>query len=544
MFSPTLHEPRDHARLGSGSSRPRSARALAATATLMLLPILVSLDYRPQAQAADVDQWVLAGNMVPPKVFSANTSVVLPSGDVLAAGGSLTARIGVVQRYNPDLWTWSRVSNMHRYRMEHSLTLLQDGSVLAVGGLDADDPEHQFSGPETARGAERYFPDRDEWVPAGVGLQYPQRVRHVAALLPDGRVLVAGGCHGLSCEDTPPLTNAQLYDPVANRWQDTGVLSTPRVYASAVTLLDGRVLVVGGSEDSGNTLVEMSGLQTSEVFDPSTGSWSLVDGMARPRWLGTATLMLDGRVLVAGHTSPMSVDPWIEEQLREATSEIFDPVSDTWSHLTMMKGPSDMWPGSVRLRSGKVLVAGGARMSGYIGGKFRAQAYDQNSHVWTEVAQSAAQSASATTSDNLLPLNDGSVLRLGVQSPDRYFETRPTPSATPTATATPSDTPTATATDTATPPPHRHTHQHRHQQPHTLPHPHPHRLADRHRQPHAYRHADAFHHAHPQLNSAADRGMADRCSTDGETLLRLRSADAGRQGLGSRRRQWERGLLP
>ena len=426
------------------------AFALAATAALVLMLVVCSGNHRSQAQALGAGRWVVAGQMVSPKPYSAKTSVVLPSGEVIAAGGSLTAGIGVVQRYEPDSWTWSRAANMLRHRMEHSLTLLQDGSVLAVGGFDADAPEHQFKGPEAARAAERYFPGRDEWEPAGAGLPYPERARHIAAILPDGRVLVAGGCYGLTCEDIPPLTNTQIYDPETNLWQETGSMNTPRAYASAVTLRDGRVLVVGGSKDSGTTLVDMSGLQTSEVYDPVSGSWSLVGAMARPRWLGTATLLLDGRVLVAGHTSPMSNNPWIVEQKREASSEIFDPVTGVWDHFVMMNGPSDTWPGSVRLQDGRVLVAGGARMSDYIGGKFPSQIYDELSHTWSEVAQSPAHTSTGMTEDNLLLLTDGSVLRLGTQKPDRFFQTPPTPSATPTETATPSATPTATDTPTAT----------------------------------------------------------------------------------------------
>lgn len=446
--------PRDTLRFSSRlkTGFPRLCRAIACAAAIALVMILVVLpgDLQLHAQAPGAGRWVLAGPMVSPKTFSAKTSVVLPSGEVITAGGSLTTGIGVVQRYDPNSWAWSRVANMYRFRMEHSLSLLHDGSVLAVGGFDADAPEHQFSGPEAARGAERYFPDRDEWMPAGEGLLYPERARHVASVLPDGRVLVAGGCYGLTCEDTPPLTSSQLYDPMTNRWQVTGSMSTPRAYASAVTLRDGRVLVVGGSQDSGTTLVDMSGLQTSEIFDATTGSWSSAGEMARPRWLGTATVLLDGRVLVAGHTSPMSSNPWIVEQKREASSEIFDPTTGIWSHLVTMKGPSDMWPGSVRLQSGRVLVAGGARMSEYVGGKFPSQTYDEVSHAWSEVAQSPAHTAIGTTEDSLLLLKDGSILRLGKQSPDRFFEAPPTPSATPTETATPSATPAVTATDTAT----------------------------------------------------------------------------------------------
>lgn len=416
----------------------------------MMLLVILPGTTRSQVENDGTGKWALAGPMVLPRIFSAKTSVVLPSGDVIAAGGALREGVGIAQRYSPALWRWSRVANMLRFRMEHSMTVLHDGSVLVVGGFDDYTPGRQFSGPEEARGAERYFPDRDEWLPAGEGITYPERARHIAAILQDGRVLVAGGCYGLTCEDVPPLTHSEIYDPTTNKWQELTPMGTPRSYASAVSLQEGRVLVVGGSSDKGTIVPDMSGLQTAEIYDPVSGRWTPTGGMARPRWLGTATLMLDGRVLAAGHTSPMSSNPWLVEQKREATSEIFDPTTGTWGHLVEMNGPSDMWPGAVRLQDGRVFVAGGARMSDNIGGKFPPQIYDHHNHHWLKAAQSPSHTSHSPTEDALLLLRDGSVLRLGSQSPDRFFETPPTPSATPTETATPSDTPTATATETAT----------------------------------------------------------------------------------------------
>jgi len=68
-----------------------------------------------------------------------------------------------------------------------------------------------------------------------------QRSFHTATLLPNGKVLVAGG-------DDGDNTSAELYDPVAGTWSSTGSLNHPRVFHTATLLNSGLVLAVGGPE--------------------------------------------------------------------------------------------------------------------------------------------------------------------------------------------------------------------------------------------------------------------------------------------------------
>lgn len=364
----------------------------------------------------------------------------LSDGTILVAGASSNE----AQAYQPAAWTWSPRAAMQRARNRNSVTPLVDGGALVVGGQD---PVGQhFEGDPLARGAERFDSQDNRWYPAGEGLLFPGRVHHVAVLLESGKILVAGGCELDDLDScAAPLANAQLYDPTTNSWEVTGPLHHPRYLASAVRMADGRVIVLGGVTDPGQFWDEMSGLSSAEVYDPAEGSWSEVSNMNRPRFLGTATLLPDGRVLAAGNSTPFTHNPPTEPK-REGTSEIFDPTTGQWGHLVAMQGPSDAGIGAVTLASGNVLAAGGSWLGRPGSPKFPPQIYDPTTNQWSL----AAPCKTDQFVEELVLLDDGSVLKLGSNPPLRFFETPPTPSATPTETATPSDTPTATATDTAT----------------------------------------------------------------------------------------------
>jgi hypothetical protein len=114
------------------------------------------------------------------------------------------------------------------------------------------------------------------------------RVRGPHRLLPNEKLLVAGGESGIA------LTSAEMYDPVANTWTTVASMNTPRFRHTAVLLPDGRVLVAGGYSSSGSSLVE------AEIYDPQADIWMAVASLNSARYIHTATLLPDGRVLAAG----------------------------------------------------------------------------------------------------------------------------------------------------------------------------------------------------------------------------------------------------
>jgi N-acetylneuraminic acid mutarotase len=113
------------------------------------------------------------------------------------------------------------------------------------------------------------------------------RIAHTATLLPNGKVLVAGGYIG----NIP----AELYDPGTGAWTPTGAMNVARQYHTATLLPNGKVLVAGGEDST------FGGITASaELYDPSTGAWTLTGSLHVARWYHTATLLPNGRVLVAG----------------------------------------------------------------------------------------------------------------------------------------------------------------------------------------------------------------------------------------------------
>jgi hypothetical protein len=114
-------------------------------------------------------------------------------------------------------------------------------------------------------------------------------------LLPNGKVLVAGGE-----DDSDYLSSVELYDPATGMWTLTGTLNAAREYHTATLLHNGKVLVAAGyGYQSGDI---------AEIYDPANGTWTVTGMMNTGRRSHTATLLPDGKVLVAGGYNSMVGD--------------------------------------------------------------------------------------------------------------------------------------------------------------------------------------------------------------------------------------------
>ena len=268
-----------------------------------------------------------------------HTSTPLSDGKVLVVGGGgslLGLPLASTQLYDPATGRWRASGTMAETRAGHSATLLRDGRVLATGGVI--DPD----GDQVLASAELYDPASRSWTT--VEDMAEPRSAHTATLLPDGRVLVVGGIGSfVSPMETRMLASAELYDPTTGRWTSVERTADPRSGHTATLLPDGKVLVAGGALGFGRALA------SAEVYDPDAGSWSAIDGPIEARYDHTATLMATGAVLVVGGVSgdaPME------------SVELYDPRSERWSATTNLAAARTRHTATL-LTDGNVIVVGG-----------------------------------------------------------------------------------------------------------------------------------------------------------------------------------------
>jgi hypothetical protein len=278
-------------------------------------------------------KWSSAGTLRTPR--SLHTATLLKNGEVLVVGGSQLhpnslGSLATAELYDPQSNSWALAASMHTPRSYHTATLLADGRVLVVGGIEAS---NDVTGTVLAS-AELYDPLTNSWTPAA---PLPvARARHTAVLLADHRVLVIGGTDSAHLPSSSYFPTAELYDPATQSWSLVANMNNARVYASATLLPDNRVLVVG--DDGINE-------RTAEIFDPRTGDWlSLPDpGVGRAEHVAVA--LRNGAVLVAGGVG-------------ETSAQLFDWRRNAWSSagaLTVIRASAT----ATVLPDGQVLIAGG-----------------------------------------------------------------------------------------------------------------------------------------------------------------------------------------
>jgi N-acetylneuraminic acid mutarotase/plastocyanin len=268
-------------------------------------PDPADIGYLASAEVYDPvqDRWTEVPPMSTPR--ESLTATLLPSGSVLVAGGlNSVGAVNTAELYDPKTNSWSPAGTMSNARESPAAVLLKTGKVLVLGGID---PSGLGVG---LRSADLYDPATNAFTPAApmtIGRDHP-----LATRLLNGRVLVAGG---FVSNSLPVTRSAELYDPATNTWSPAGTMAQERTFgpglpaATITTLTSGNVLVTGGTTSNGSTL------SSAEAYIPALNNWLTVPGLQTPRASQTATLLTDGRVLIASGSG--TVTPWL------TTSELF-----------------------------------------------------------------------------------------------------------------------------------------------------------------------------------------------------------------------------
>ncbi len=178
-------------------------------------------------------------------------------------------------------------------RKFHAACWLADNRILVTGGTAGLAPDSAPADP-AAETAEIFDPASESFSAVG-NLNFP-RFRHTATLLPDGRVLIAGGYDPLAA--TPAPLPAEIYDPLTMTFTPVAGSSVDRINHTATRLLDGNIILVGG-----RSIATSSVLDTASLFDCGVQSFTgtvVVPSLGTAREFHTATRIGTGQVLVAG----------------------------------------------------------------------------------------------------------------------------------------------------------------------------------------------------------------------------------------------------
>lgn len=270
---------------------------------------------------------------------AAHTATLLDNGKVLIAGGFVAGGGGLssAEVFDPTTKTFAAAENMTAARASHTATRLPNGKILIAGGYNGD----------YLNSAEIFDPATNKFVSAG--RMATARSGHVATLLNDGKVLLVGG----TGTNWTFLSDAELYDPNTDTFTATGGMTTARESHTATLLKDGKVLITGGHKGRRSAITIYT---SAEIYNPKSGTFTLSGNLTVKRHKHDATLLADGRVLIVGGSDERDGDGAYRN------AEVFNPGDGTFTAVknNMNSARYKLQGTAILLKSGKVLIAGGA----------------------------------------------------------------------------------------------------------------------------------------------------------------------------------------
>ncbi len=274
-----------------------------------------------------------------------NNGIVFVSGGANATGGSYSPPTTVICLPDAYLYyiaenRWTAIQNMPIALSSFSATTLLNGNEVCVCGGTT---ENGFTSNKTYI----YSLSLNSWrrvQDMPISMTY-----HAATLLQDGRVFVVG-------RDSPGSSvGYTIYDPISDSWsaRKTG-FNVALTSNAAVTLLDGRVIIFGGTQ----SIIAGSASSSIQIYIPTSDTWTRTNiTMPKPMALHSASLLPDGRVLICGGTAgPVTTGAVFSD------TYIYDPFKEKWSVAQSMQ-TARFQHASVSLADGRVFVCGGQNIS-------------------------------------------------------------------------------------------------------------------------------------------------------------------------------------
>jgi hypothetical protein len=298
---------------------------------------------------------------------------LLPNGQVLVTAGyrlipgetyDTEDDSALTEIYDPPSNAWATSGALKNARTDAVSATLGNGKVLIASGvINAYADPSPF--PTYLASTELYDPATGMWIPTNPLSN--ARAYAAAALLPDGRVLIAGGI-----DNTGTLPSSETFDPMTSMWTPAGAMPNARAHYGAV-LVNGQVLAVGGTV----------GGKECDLFDPATNNWSPTDGMAVARKMHAVALAGGKAVVVGGVSTPKDV-------------QVYDPATGKWG-APFQSPLSHANPVGVTLADGRALFS--AANTSY-------EAFDAAVGSWAPIADGLENRSNYT----LTLLTDGRVL--------------------------------------------------------------------------------------------------------------------------------------
>jgi hypothetical protein len=273
---------------------------------------------------------------------AAHSAIPLADGRVLLIGGCVreSCEAGpdsrTVDVFDPRTRRFELRGTLLEPRVSTTSAVLPNGRVLVAGG---------WVGSTVAASTELFDPKTGR-SSAGPSLSSP-RADMAVVTLPDGRVLLAGGYDGRAAQDS-----IDVFDPVDRSLRRLGSLTIARTGAGAALLPDGRVLVVGGGTNAENGLTVTS---SAEIIDPGSGESRPTGSLAEARYKHALVRLPNGHVLAVGGSDER------DSRGKLDSIESYDAATGRFAASGRMLAKRYKIAGSVVvLGDGRVLIAGGA----------------------------------------------------------------------------------------------------------------------------------------------------------------------------------------